>query len=553
MVRSAVCGFWAVFIALSVVAVFSGAFLAHADTPPTLTTTVVNGSNAIVTSAPIGTPVQATAVVASSTTSVAPAGTVDFNFYNNLTCSGTPTTQAGVALVAATAQSSTAQSSTTTVPASGLSYLVNYNSSDASNASVAGTCVAVTPISPNTGITTALSTTTSVHAGSTINDTATLINATTNATGTVTYTVYTNNVCTTGAQSAGAVTVGNALVPNSNSVLFEFPGAYYWQAVYSGDQNNIAATSTCGSEALNVVATTSPVATPMLTTTLSTTTSVLAGSTINDTATLTGAQVSAGGTVTYNIYNDSECSALNQSAGTVSVSDAAVPNSSTIVFSTPGTYYWQASYSGDVNNAPATSTCGSEALTVTSTTSAGPGTISGEVFNDLNKNRTLDSGEPSLPGFTIWLHAGSGYNAPIVQTTTSDSNGDYSFSNLSDGTYFVEEDVLSGYDQISSDTKVALTTSSDSATVNFANIAKVATSTYPGEGKGKCDGDNDADDANCPVTLPNQGNDNGNHGLHLGWFNGLGNFFHDHFGNGGGNGNGNGNGTHGDNKGGKNN
>ena len=35
---------------------------------------------------------------------------------------------------------------------------------------------------------------------------------------------------------------------------------------------------------------------------------------------------------------------------------------------TPGTYYWQASYSGDPTNAASTSTCGSEVETVTSVT-----------------------------------------------------------------------------------------------------------------------------------------------------------------------------------------
>jgi hypothetical protein len=43
-----------------------------------------------------------------------------------------------------------------------------------------------------------------------------------------------------------------------------------------------------------------------------------------------------------------------------------VPSSSSVSFPTPGTFYWQAAYSGDGNNAKSTSACTSETLTVTS-------------------------------------------------------------------------------------------------------------------------------------------------------------------------------------------
>ncbi len=55
----------------------------------------------------------------------------------------------------------------------------------------------------------------------------------------------------------------------------------------------------------------------------------------------------------------------------------------------------------------ATSSCVSAPLTVTATSTTpvtGPGTISGTVFNDLNKNDTQESGEPGLAGWTVWLH-----------------------------------------------------------------------------------------------------------------------------------------------------
>ena len=66
-----------------------------------------------------------------------------------------------------------------------------------------------------------------------------------NAGGTVTYSYYTNNTCSTGKVSLAAVTVTAGAVPNSATVTFNTAGTYYWQAVYSGDANNNGATSPC--------------------------------------------------------------------------------------------------------------------------------------------------------------------------------------------------------------------------------------------------------------------------------------------------------------------
>ena len=87
---------------------------------------------------------------------------------------------------------------------------------------------------------------------------------------------------------------------------------------------------------------------------------------VTDAATLSGANsATATGTVTYNVYSDSACSVSAGSGGTVNVTAGSVPASSAVTLSAPGTYYWQASYSGDTSNAASTSTCGSEIETVT--------------------------------------------------------------------------------------------------------------------------------------------------------------------------------------------
>src|SRR6185503_17387015 len=101
----------------------------------------------------------------------------------------------------------------------------------------------LTATAPSTSIATALSTTTPVLVGTTVHDSAILANTTANATGTVAYVIYTNSGCINVLQGAGVRAVVNGVVPDSDNVQFNSPGTYYWQAVYSGDQNNASSTS----------------------------------------------------------------------------------------------------------------------------------------------------------------------------------------------------------------------------------------------------------------------------------------------------------------------
>ena len=79
---------------------------------------------------------------------------------------------------------------------------------------------------------------------------------------------------------------------------------------------------------------------------------------------LGNATANAGGTVTYTVYSDASCSQNPRDAGTKSVSNGIVPDSNDLVFNTAGTFYWQASYSGDADNLASTSPCTSEVLVV---------------------------------------------------------------------------------------------------------------------------------------------------------------------------------------------
>jgi uncharacterized protein (DUF2141 family) len=71
------------------------------------------------------------------------------------------------------------------------------------------------------------------------------------------------------------------------------------------------------------------------------------------------------------------------------------------------------------------------------------GAISGMKFNDVNGNGVLDAGEPGLPGVTIILQPSAG--APV--TSTTDTAGNFSFQNLTPGTYTLSEVVPAGYQQ----------------------------------------------------------------------------------------------------------
>ena len=74
----------------------------------------------------------------------------------------------------------------------------------------------------------------------------------------------------------------------------------------------------------------------------------------------------------------------------------------------------------------------------------GQGTLSGEVYNDLNGNGSLGTGEPGLAGWTVDLEDGSNH---VLATAVTDSLGDYTFTGVVPGTYTVAEELQGGYTQ----------------------------------------------------------------------------------------------------------
>ena len=205
--------------------------------------------------------------------------------------------------------------------------------------------------------------------GGSVNDSSTLTGATADAGGTVKYAFYSSlsdcnagTFATPGGTSLGTKTVTAGVVPNSDSTgAINAAGTYYFRAFYSGDGNNNAASSACADEALVV----NPNA-PSISTLLSKSTGSV-GDSVHDSATINGATADAGGTINYAVYSDNECSNLvaDLTPADNTVVDGVAPDSLSHTFNSAGTFYFQATYSGDNNNTgPVSSPCESEQLVI---------------------------------------------------------------------------------------------------------------------------------------------------------------------------------------------
>ena len=254
-------------------------------------------------------------------------------------------------------------------------------------------------------------------AGTQVTDAATLsgANAAT-ATGTVTYNVYSDAACTV-LQSAGTpenITTAGSLPPSAAVTLNE-GGTYYWQASYSGDDiSNSPSVSTCGSEVETVTGTATSVSTSLSGGgSTGASISVPAGTQVTDAATLSGAEAAAAsGTVTYNVYSDAACTDPVSSGTALSITTpGTLPASAGVTLSNAGTYYWQATYSGDSSNLTSTSTCGAEIETVTgAATTSQPTTLK----TQLSGSGVFGGGKCSWLGKFITVFAG----AAVTDTAT---------------------------------------------------------------------------------------------------------------------------------------
>ena len=269
----------------------------------------------------------------------------------------------------------------------------------------------------------------SITAGGSLHDSATLSNSTSDASGTVKYRWYsTLTACnagtyaTPGGTSIGDKTVASHLVADSDTAgPFNTAGTYYFRAFYSGDNKNNGASSACADETLVV----SP-KTPSISTQLSSS-SITVGGSVHDSATLSNSTSDASGTAKYRWYSTlTACNAGTYatpggtSIGDKTVASHLVADSDTAgPFNTAGTYYFRAFYSGDTNNNGASSACADETLVVSPKTPS----ISTQL---------------SSSSITV---GGSVHDSATLSNSTSDASGTVKYrwySSLSDcqaGTY----------------------------------------------------------------------------------------------------------------------
>jgi Ca2+-binding RTX toxin-like protein len=234
---------------------------------------------------------------------------------------------------------------------------------------------------------------------------------------------------------------GNGTYTTTNTVAATQIGTYTWKVSYAGDSLNNGAVDQGGAAEQVTTTKASP--------TLITTASLKAGCTYvvnnaipEDSAVLSGG-VNETGTLTFKLYAPNNTVVDTEN---VIVQGNGTYTTANIVAATQvGTYTWKVSYSGDTFNNGAVDQGGAaEQVTVISP----PITITGTKFNDLTGNG-FSTDDTGLGGVTIALYkesngtsglqTGSGGDT-LVTTTTTSSNGTYSFGNISvPATYYVQE------------------------------------------------------------------------------------------------------------------
>jgi SdrD B-like domain len=303
-----------------------------------------------------------------------PGGTVSWKLFNSSTCEGTPVATDGPVTVTGNGEYTTPNGASPT-PA-GTYYWVATYSGDANNKEASSGCAAepVTVEKATPGIVTTEEPASGV-VGATFKDKATLSGLFgAHPGGSVSWKLYGNSKCEgTPIATDGPVSVtanGGYTTPNGASPVPA--GTYYWVATYSGDANNEEASSGCAAEPVEVEK-----ASPGITTAQKPSSGAV-GSTFKDEAKLTGLfGTSVGGSISWKLYANSKCE------GTPVATDGPVSATGDGSYTTPngaspvpaGTYYWVSTYSGDANNAGATSGCAAEPAEVEK---AAPGIVTSQ-------------------------------------------------------------------------------------------------------------------------------------------------------------------------------
>jgi hypothetical protein len=322
------------------------------------------------TSITVGASVQDTATITETGSTAAITGTVTYTLFSftalpsaSTPCSGGTAVGTAQTVTIGTGNAVPNAAAVTPTPAGFYGYSASY-SGDTNYAATTSNCE---PLTVNKASITSLTTaaTSPITVGSSTAISATLVGGfpSTGVTGTVTYTRFAVSGCTGTGTTVATVTVGASNAVPSASDTPTPAGSYSYQASYSGDANNNPFTGTCANVTVNKTNITS------LTT--AATSPITVGSSTTISATLVGGFPTTGvtGTVTYTRFTGSGCTGTGTTIATVTIGTAnAVPTASNTP--TPaGSYSYQASYSGDVNNNAFTGTCANVTVNKTNITS----------------------------------------------------------------------------------------------------------------------------------------------------------------------------------------
>ena len=133
------------------------------------------------------------------------------------------------------------------------------------------------------------------------------------------------------------------------------------------------------------------------------------GSTVTDAATLTGGYHPTG-TIEFQLYPTADCSGTPADDETAAVTGDGTYTTPAGVTPAAGAYSWTAFYSGDTNNAPAATTCGTDTVTLTKASTAITQVASGGCNNGCSATRdtaTLSGGDQPTGTIEFQFYAGT--------------------------------------------------------------------------------------------------------------------------------------------------
>ncbi len=175
-------------------------------------------------------------------------GTLTYNLFNGSTCSGSATLVSTVTVTNGVVPNSASQTFNT---AGSFSWNAVYGG-DANNNAATSPCEPLTVSSlPVPAMATVIKdaqggTVSSVVVGTVVHDAVTMSGGSGTITGTVTYTLFSNGICTGTGTTISTVTIGSGnTIPDSASVTPTPAGSYSFHASYNGDANNAATVSAC--------------------------------------------------------------------------------------------------------------------------------------------------------------------------------------------------------------------------------------------------------------------------------------------------------------------